>query len=111
MILNPGQLIIGRKELSKITRISQTTIERILKYLENGQQIGQQTTSKYRIITILNWQNYQIDGQQNGQQMDNKRTSSGQQADTNKNEKNEKNYRVGSFEKDVFVTLPSGLRI
>ena len=74
-----GQLITGRKELSKQTGIPETTIERILKVLESGHQIQQQKTTKYRLITILNWSKYQV--------VDNKRTTNGQQTDTFKNER------------------------
>lgn len=76
-----GQLLTGRKSLSQQTGISETTIERILDLLEKEGQIGQQKTTKNRLITILNWKSYQS--------VDNKRTTDGQQADTNKNTKKE----------------------
>jgi hypothetical protein len=79
IIIKRGQLITGRKELSKLTGIPETTIERILKVFKNGHQIEQQTYNKYRLITILNWDKYQV--------VDNKRTSNGHQMDTNKNER------------------------
>ena len=93
IIVKEGQLITGRKQLSKETGISESSIERILKMLENEQQIEQQKTTKYRLVTILNWHDYQQGEQQNGQQADNKRTTSGQQTDTNKNDKNENNIK------------------
>ena len=77
IIVKEGQFITGRKELSKVTGIPETTIERILEYLEKEHQIGQQKTTKYRLITVVNWKEYQI--------KDNKRTTNGQQTDTNKN--------------------------
>ena len=104
--LMPGQVLTGRKKLAKITRIPQSTIERILKLLENGHKIGQQKFSKFRIISINNWEKYQAveePGQENGQQADTKRTASGQYADTyknDKNEKNEKNHR-GGFQSEI----------
>ena len=88
-----GSFITGRKKLSNSTGISETTIERILKVFESEHQIGQQKTSKYRLISILNWDKHQGVGQENGQQMDNKRTTNGHQADTNKNDKNIKNEK------------------
>jgi len=91
IVVKEGQFITGRKELSKVTGISETTIERILDYLEKEHQIGQQKTTKYRLITIVNWKDYQI--------KDNKRTTNGQQTDTNKeynNVKNEKNTTEAS---------------
>ena len=104
--LMPGQLLTGRKRLEEITRIPQTTIERILKVLENGHQIAQRKTTKYRIISIINWEKYQAieeGGQINGQQMDTKQTASGQQADTYENVKNEKNVKNhrGNFQSEI----------
>lgn len=86
IVIKEGQFITGRKQLSQQTGISETTIERILKYLENGHQIGQQKTTKYRLITIVNWKDYQT----SDTKADNKRTTNGQQTDTNKNDNNDK---------------------
>jgi DNA-binding transcriptional MocR family regulator len=93
MTINPGQFITGRKELAKATGVSETTVERILKCLESGHQIGQQKTNKWRLISVLNWDKYQCDGHKNGQQKDNKKTTNGQPADTNNNDNNEKNEK------------------
>jgi hypothetical protein len=92
--LKPGQFITGRSKLSKDTGVSETTIERVLKCFENEHQIGQQTFSKFRIITILNWDKYQVSGQENGQQTDSKRTANGQQTDTTKKDKKDKNISI-----------------
>jgi len=86
-----GQIITGRKELSLNSGISPSSVERGLTYLESEHQIKQQKTTKFRLITILNWDKYQIDGQQIVQQTDNKRTTNGQQTDTNNNDNNDKN--------------------
>jgi len=73
IILKKGQFVTGRKKLNEITGIPESTIERALNYLENGQQIGQQKSNKYRLITILNWETYQnVDSK-----TDNKRTTNG----------------------------------
>jgi len=84
-----GQFITGRKKLHIETGISESTIERILKMFEKVQQIEQQATTKFRLITVKNYGDYQ-GGEQ---QADSKRTASGQQADTNKNDKNDKNEK------------------
>ncbi len=99
--LVPGQFITGRKELSKETGIRETTIEDILKLFENQHQIRQQTYSKFRIITIENWEEYQgFDKirQQNRQQSDNRATTERQQSDTNNNDKNDNNEKNNSKE-------------
>jgi hypothetical protein len=100
VVLQPGQFITGRDKLSELTAIPPSTIEKILKYLENEQQIEQQTTNKYRLITILNWQYYQSQEHQH----DNNVSSKEQQRDTNKNDKNEKNDKNhgGGFSSDGY---------
>ena len=94
IIIKDGQLLTGRKELSADIGISETSIERILRTFENEHQIEQQKTTKFRIITVLNWKEYQ----KPNNKTDNRRTTNGQQTDnrrtqTNnvKNVKNEKN--------------------
>lgn len=59
IIVKDGQFITGRKKLSEETDIPESTIEDILKFLETQHQIQQQKTTKYRLITILNWKTYQ----------------------------------------------------
>lgn len=86
--LKKGQFITGRKKLKELTNIPETTIERALTYLEkSGHQIGQQKTTKFRLITILNWDKYQkLDSK-----ADNRRTTDGQQTDTINNDNNDNN--------------------
>ena len=90
-LLKKGQLITGRIQLEQETGIKQTTIERILDLLEKEGQIGQQKNNKFRVISILNWNKYQI----NKYKTDNKRTTNGQQTDNKRtqtsNVKNDKN--------------------
>ena len=95
--VKPGQLITGRNEIAKKTGIYRSKIERILKYFENEHQIEQQTTNKFRLITILNWEDYQKNEQENEQPVSNKRATSEQQVSTNKNDKNYKN------EKNIYI--------
>lgn len=87
--IKSGQFLTGRKALSVESGIPETTIERILKVLESGHQIEQEKTSKYRLITIVNWEQYQ----DKNAKVDNKWTTNGQQTDTNKNIKNIKNNK------------------
>ncbi len=80
-----------RLNFRKITRIEPSIVEKIPKHLKNAQQIAQQKTSKFRIVTMLNRQNCQTGAQQNTHQMHNNCTSSAQQVHTYKNDKNVKN--------------------
>ena len=67
------------------TGIAQATIYRILKYLENEKQIEQQKTTKYTLITIVNWDKYQKNEKQNEKQMKNKRKTNEKQMKTYNN--------------------------
>ena len=89
--LKRGQLLTGRKSISEKLKIDENKVQRILKSLENEHQIEQQKSNKNRLITIVSWDKYQQDEQQNEQQLNNKRTTSEQQVNTNKNVKNIKN--------------------
>lgn len=93
--MKPGQFITGRKKLAKETGVNEYKVERILKYLENTQQIEQQTNNRFRIITIVNWTKYQIDVGKLHNKPHNKRTTDAQQMHTDKNDKNDNNEKKG----------------
>lgn len=85
----PGQFTTGRKQLASETGINESKIERILNYFEKiEQQIEQRKTNTNRLITVLNWHEYQIAEQQNRQQSNNDRTTTEQQPNTLKEIKN-----------------------
>ena len=78
-----GQLITCRKELSEATGLSEKKIRTCLARLHQTGEIGQQTTNKYSLITICNYDSYQGDQPAerpaNGQQMASKWPANGQQ--------------------------------
>ena len=85
--VDAGQFITSRKTLSIETGISQSKVERILNCFKSEQQIEQQNMYTSRLISICNWNDYQ----HSEQQVDSKRTASGQQVATNNKEKNDNN--------------------
>lgn len=91
IILEPGQLLTGRKEISSRLCVTESKVQRVLNSFKIEHQIEQQTSNKNRLISIVNWDFYQGSEQQNKHQMNNKRTTSEQQVNTNKNVKNIKN--------------------
>lgn len=103
--LTPGQLITGRKSISSVLKINENKVQRVLKTFENEQQIEQQTSNQNRLITILNWNSYQGVEQQSEQQVNNERTTSEQQVNTNKNDKKEKNDK--NVKKNIYAEFVS----
>lgn len=93
IVIKEGQMITGRKTLSEETGIPQSTIEDILRYLETQHQIRQQKNTKFRLITIVKWEEHQQRPTANP-------TTSRQQADTNKNDKKDKKNTVADATKE-----------
>lgn len=88
IILKKGQLITGRKTIAEKFDISESKVQRILKTFEIEQQIKQQTCSRNRLISIINWNEHQQSEQQIEQQVNNERTTSEQLVNTNNNDNN-----------------------
>lgn len=95
MTLAPGQLITSRSTISMKTDVQESKVERILKRLETEQQIEQRTSSISRLITIVNWGEYQESEQPNEQQVNSDRTASEQRVNTNKNRRTEEDIKRG----------------
>lgn len=94
LALRPGQRTVGRKEIADDLNISESKVQRVLKFFESEQLIEQQTSSECRLITVKKWADYQKSEQQSEQQVNNNRTTSEQQVNTNKECKNGKNERI-----------------
>lgn len=85
IIIKEGQFITGRKKLASETGLNESTIEKILKVFEKEHQIEQQKTTKFRLITVINWKEYQ----EKEQQSNNRVTTKEQQSNTNNNDNND----------------------
>ena len=78
IVCKPGQFTTGRKQLAEEAGISESAVNRLLSYFEKTeQQIEQQTSTTNRLISIVNWHEYQIDDNKS----DNKKKKSGQQTE------------------------------
>lgn len=102
VIIKSGHFVCSRNTLSLKTGINESKVQRILKVFESEQMIEQQMNSKYRMISISNWNKYQGSEQVNEQQMNSKRTADEQQMNTNNNNKNDKNEE--NKEKDAIAS-------
>jgi len=63
-VCHRGELVTSRASLSKRTGVSQSTIEDILSFLESEGNIRQRSNSKFRLITVTNFESYQEKQQQ-----------------------------------------------
>ncbi|WP_346207647.1 hypothetical protein NSS91_16215 [Caldifermentibacillus hisashii] len=110
--LQPGQFVTGRfilaEEYNKGAKpkdiVSDRTLWRWLKFLEECEFLSIKPTTKYSVVTINNWDKYQ----ENDQQMSSKCPANVQQMSTNKNVKNVKNNntRKQVYEDDsIYIML------
>ena len=101
IVLKRGQLITGRKSIASRFNISESKVQRILKMFENEQQIEQQTSNKNRLVTVVNYNDYQNNEQQIEQSVNNKRTTNEQPVNTNN-----KDNKLNKDNKVIKDTLP-----
>ena len=88
----PGQTITSEKKLAKNWKWSRHKVNNFFQLLFKMGQIGTpKRTPQFTLITIANWELHQLPETKKDTQKDIKRTSTGHQKDTNKNDKNVKN--------------------
>ncbi len=68
IVIDKGQLIVGRKKLAKELNLSEQEIRTSIKHLKSTNNITIKTTNKYSLITIVNWEKYQDIVSQTNQQ-------------------------------------------
>jgi hypothetical protein len=105
--LMAGQFVTGRKKLSEETGINESKVERILKCFEIEQQIEQVKSATSRLITIINWDRWQISEQDNEQRVNNERTTDEHYNKKYKNIENEKKEELPAQKKVKWNTNPS----
>ena len=102
--LKAGQFITSYKSLSEELGFSVQQVRTAIKKLESTEEITSKSTNKYTLITVMNWENYQIEDETsntvsnnpitNEQQTNNKQITNEQQHRKNyKNYKNVKNVK------------------
>ena len=95
--LERGQLITGRNKLSEQTGISHQSIRTCLERLKSTNELTIKSTNQYSILTICNYDDYQIENGEANQQLTskptNKQPATNQQLTTNKKEKNDNNEK------------------
>jgi hypothetical protein len=103
IILKAGQLVTGRKKISSDTGVNESKVNRVLNLFKSEHQIEQLTTRHGSIISIVAWDEYQTCEQQNGQQVNNNRTTSEQQVNTIQEQKNKRT-------KEIYKDVPEEIK-
>lgn len=98
--LQPGQLITGRKSIAARLGINESKVQRVLKLFEIERQIEQRSSTKNRLISVINWSVYQISEHHNDHQVNSDRTATEHKQEC-KNEKMKRN-NTSNLEFDSF---------
>lgn len=93
-----GQVLTSLKNLSVLTGLTIRQLRTCFSRLEQTGEISRKTTSQYTLVTISNYDKYQVREEQQRQTSDtpptNERQTTDKRATTNKNNKNDKNERI-----------------
>jgi len=108
-----GSFITGRHTASQELRLKGKMWDRKLEVLEKLEILTIRKTSRFSIITITKWQDYQGINTNNDQQMTStmtsimtiKRPANDQQMTTNKNDKNDKKYNPPLYNIPPFIKV------
>lgn len=95
ILVKRGQTITSRWHLAKETWLSEQQVRTALQKLKTTNEVTSKTTSKYTVITLLNYSKYQDwnsdSNQHSNQQITNKQPTNNQQITTNNNDNNVNN--------------------
>lgn len=93
VILEPGQFVFGRKKAAKELKMSERNIRTCLSTLKTYRNLTIKATTKYTIVTVVNWALYQVEDNKTTSKVTNNRPASDQQVTTNKNIKTKKHKK------------------
>lgn len=91
--LLPGQFVTGRLSASEQLKIKPSTLWKILKWLESNESVTIQSNNKFSLITVVNYELYQVELGKSDSKNNSNVTTNGQQSDTNNKDKKDKNIK------------------
>lgn len=101
--IKAGSLTTSYQAISARTGVSVRSVRTVLRDLKTTNEVTHKTTRHYSIISIANWDSYQLDDTQADKLVTSKRQASDKLVTTNKNVKNVKN--VKNTYSDDYVAL------
>ena len=93
IVIERGSFITSIENLAFETGLSGQQIRTALNKLKSTGEITSKTTNRYSIISIKNWNSYQLDNTQDNKQITNKQQTNNKQITTNNNDNNDNNVK------------------
>jgi hypothetical protein len=97
IVLAPGQFITGRFKGASEIKMNPSTFWKYLLWLQGNESLDIKSNSKYSLVTVVNWESYQVGNKNDDNESDSKMTAACQPCDTNnkvKKDKKEKNVVI-----------------
>lgn len=104
-IIKRGTFLTGREELAKQTGLSVQNVRTSLERLKSTSEITINKSGKGSVITIVNYDLYHDDNQQDNQEVTSNQPASNQQVTTTKNVKNVKNVKNDNINTTPFQKI------
>lgn len=98
--LLPGQFVFGRFEAARDLKMKPATVYKIMKWLEHAQNINIKSSSKFSLVTIVNWDHYQNDGEKKEQEKEHESSNKVARKEHKQECKEEKNEKKEGQEVD-----------
>lgn len=108
-VIPKGGLVIGRKRLAADLGISERSVRTALKHLKMTNEVTIETTNRFSIVTIVNWEKYQTNSKRatnkTTNDLTNNRPTSDQQVTTEKEYKNKelKNIKEEIHKEEISI--------
>lgn len=108
-VIPKGGLVIGRKRLATDLGITERAVRTALKHLKMTNEVTIESTNRFSIVTIVNWEKYQINFKRvtnkTTNEVANKRPTSDQQVTTEKEYKNKelKNIKEEIHKEEISI--------
>ena len=100
--IEEGQFITSLSTLAKETHLSVRQVRVALEHLKMTGEVTSKGQSKYSVITVNSWSDYQGYDKQNDKQVTNKRQASDKQVTTDKEYKEREEYKELKEEKNIY---------
>lgn len=100
--LQPGEFITGRIAAAKELNMSEKTVRTCIKKLKNFEKIRVKTTNKFSILSVINWDSYQQQDSQKGQQRANKGPSKGHKQELQNVKKEKPSSKKNETEEKIY---------
>ena len=102
--VNRGEFITSEVKLANKWNWDRKTVRKFLTLLQQEEMILKSSTKRWTSITVINWDKYQLDGQEVGQEIGQEVGQDRDRGlDTNKNDKNDKNDKKNNISSKVFA--------